>query len=1095
MSETFYESERIKSAISTDMFSLNYKYREGFEGYNKWLSLIQKEDSRHHRYGHLYEGYLEVYSLDYVTGYEKIFQVKPQFPVYKIENKPTEKKESYPEKGFLYISGTELVKLAKKAKLEHKLPHDKAGNLVVENISHMDEQKKYNLAKEINLFSHYKTKPIKYETIPNQELTNIFPLISDEAFISICKKQNITAIANTDYANFTQKERWDFFKKFGKNIKITEGHKKATSAISHGYLTIASASITTHSKPKRGGEDDDTEQKNTPIKDDLRLFFEGRDDWEVEIIFDVGDTKASTRKAVQKQSFTLAKKLNKYGTVFIRKWTDFDCKGLDDYLYKYHNLDATYRVFPSGTPKNSCLNKRLLTPDKTIEVNYLSTDLMKEARDKSKKLLFIKSTQNTGKTTIVNKEMLYYEIDLKYNDLSGFHVSYSKTKEVGLVIKMIDDDNCLVHFFNSEGSPLIATPRSELTIVFCQGSYPLTLETLVLTHRQTLATNLANKLNVRHYQDSRSDGYGEVICVDSILRENQLNHYTNGFVDEASQVMWHLLSSNTEIKSNRLTKIERIGALGKGIIENKGIITLVDADIDDNTVAFYCYLFGVSRQDCLVVENTFKPFTKRTLFQYKDCASWRQSVYDAINANKRVILHTSGQKHESTHGSYNVEKDLREHFPNKTVIRLDSTTLGDENHEAYRMLYKLGTLKNYDIIIASSSLNTGVDLTEPLIGTIDDVFGIYYGNYPLNDFEQSIERYRGDANRHVFLPILTNNKINIGSTSSNELYENIIGHSQVITAMFGIESVCLANNLVGFYANCASVINYEYSCLSESFYTRAIAKGYNLELGDVGSATERRIIRKHIKEIKVQSISEYSEQVVTSPEIDELEARRIENKLNQTVNEKLQLEKHILQKRYCLEEITTQIVEYNREYSAILNRYYLTANTDFVRIKDEKKLAFFIENNKTLYPIDINDSIKLPTLEAYKQLGIATLIDRIKVLSDFSVADIDSYIETLRNEPELEKTRLFVKQVLKIDVSKNIPPTRLFSMLLDRFGYSIKLIGSKREKGKAVRRYILISRIDEDFFSSLLDRWYERDSRAFREYFEDTDADTLYNYN
>ena len=1082
----FLESERKSSAISIDMFELNYDYNEGgHKGYNEWLSRIDKTDPKHHRYGHLYEGYMNLYSMNYPNGNVKLFQIKPQYPLYYLEDKSIDKEQKIPTEGYLKISGTRFISLAKKAGLEASLPHDKFGDLLPEGVSSLTEKQKFQLARDIGLFNHYKVKAIKYEFIPDTDLTNIFPLISDKAFANICKRQKI--LIPLGYPNFNQLQRWNFFKENAMAIEITEGHKKACSLISHGYLAIASASITTHSKRKEEGA------KKSPVKDDFKEFFKGRENWNITISFDCGDTKASTRKTVRKQGVTLAKKLKKYGKTSLRVWHDYSCKGIDDFLHKYGDLEGTELSIPSYDIKSNHRFGREITADKTIHTRYLSVDLITEARETSRKLLFIKSPQNTGKTTIIKKELESYTDKLAEMSLQGVSVICKQTKEKGVVL-LDEGDTLRVHFVDLPGLVIKSVKKSDVIVDKYIARYPKDSETLCLIHRQTLATNLSDKLGLRHYQCSATQGNGEVYCVDSILKEAHISSYTNGFIDECGQVAWHLLSSTTEIKTNRLQKIKRIGKLGKSIIDNNGIIILADADIDDNTIAFYCSLFDVRREECMVVNNTYKPFSERQLVHFEDCASWRQNVYDKIESDERVLIHTSGQKQESTHGSYNLEKDLKERFSDKKIIRLDAITLNDEGHKAYKMLDRLYDLKNYDIIIASSSLNTGVDLTPDVVGTIDSVHGIYYGNYPLNDFEQSLERYRGDCDRYVYLPKFSNNKIVFESTDAKELYERVIGHTRIITELYGIQDVTLANELVGFYCEFASVINNDYSCLAGNFFKRAEDKGYQVKVGANLEKKERVELKRYFKEVREVSTKEYSEEILNAEVIDELEAKRIEAKQSRTYKENLAFTKFNLKRKFLLkeEELTAEVVEIDKYSKELHNRYLLETEKELVEMKDKKKIEFLSKQEEVLYPIDLNSTCHLPTRIAYKELKIIEVIERIKKLDEFTVDDIVNYIDLLRNRVSKD-AKEYVKNVLKIDVDKDVPATRLFSRLINNFGYKVTLLTAKRKDKKVKRYYALESVIDEQFYADLYVRWLERDCKSFDEYNKKSVADKLYN--
>jgi hypothetical protein len=49
------------------------------------------------------------------------------------------------------------------------------------------------------------------------------------------------------------------------------------------------------------------------------------------------------------------------------------------------------------------------------------------------------------------------------------------------------------------------------------------------------------------------------------------------------------------------------------------------------------------------------------------------AIENAIKHNQKIIIHTGGQKAKSTWGSFNLEKVLKQKYPELKILRIDKT--------------------------------------------------------------------------------------------------------------------------------------------------------------------------------------------------------------------------------------------------------------------------------------------------------------------------------------------------------------------------------------------------------------------------------------
>ena len=638
---------------------------------------------------------------------------------------------------------------------------------------------------------------------------------------------------------------------------------------------------------------------------------------------------------------------------------------------------------------------------------------------------------------------------------------------------------------------------------------PEKLHTYGLTHRQSLAWNLADRFNLDCYLSSfipvKSNGM--MVCADSSLMIPKEHEFNDMVIDESEQVAWHLLSSKTSIQYNRIGKIEQNVFHGKQVIELNGMITIFDANLTDIGIDFFQMLYGISDDETLVVENLYKPFAGiRDCYIYDNVESLRNEVFEKIKEGKRIILHTSGQKENSTHGTINIEKEILECFPEleEFIYRLDKESLGDVTHLSYEILSDLERLKKAKIVIASSSINTGVSLDEEIVGTFDAVFGIFYGNYPLTDFEQAIERYRGDCHRHVYLKNASSERINVGSYKYEDLWRNITGHTYNIHRLLQDDFNCdLAMDLVKFYCKFAAIINNDYQHLKDNFICHLEDKGYTIYKGNQVNQKKKKELKDTYDKIKDESETEFQDRVEEMEIPSPIRLEELEKKKSKTKSECIEEYKGKLARKYNTDEITRELIGLDREgfYPQLQLRFWLAMGNEAVVKRDKRVLTQYSESNQCKgYAIDFNSKSKSTQVFLFKHIGLDKiltkflnlqnqeililllsmqfnpnwfkLVDTYKLAGLFCQLDVAPYLSF--REDEMVK-RAF-KEVLNIDLNKDHSPIQLFRMILRRIGYKIEKghrLGSKIDR----QRYYRISDcVSDELWADLFNNWAEFES-------------------
>ena len=1215
-----------QSAIADDVIEANFHSASGYEGFAKFINVCNPKNKQqgtqvcdsqtNHRYSHLYEGYWYANSWCPLSNSHDFQQIKPDFPMVRlVTTKGTEKykqpvelnhrpdKRYKPsEKGYLLGTRQTIISIAKALQITHKLPHNESGSLYLEAISAMSPREKYQWCLENGAFDLFAFEPIKYETPAGNGTPFIYLDIPLPVLEQIASEYDLSLPFG--YKTWNVGDKWQWVKNHPQiPLFITEGIKKAASLISHGKIAIASFSITTHSEKAGEGKS----SWHTNIKPELLWLLQkksGRKTVEqntqsirdtvlqerlIYLVFDAADVKESSRKAVQRETKKLAKKLKKYGIVKVITWEDQSCKGIDDFIFK-HGIQGLDKIIENAINFNQLWKKEIANYGRQLNANikinqrYLSPQLITQARRDGFKLLCIKSQQNTGKTSSYSQSLeeykqinnqssisaqeqnisyqigqsvkikvglsIYDSIVLGYDETNNkyqcsFHEGYI-TRDISQIIdnnplnqysfyqsnatinvgQIIHNDPLNQYSFHQSNATTNVGPIiNNDQLIDRQGfnhsgklinnqplELPDNLITYGLTHRQSLAWNLADRLNLDCYLSNiiPLQSKGIMVCADSSLIIPEGKNFTDLVIDESEQVAWHLLASATDIRHQRISKIERIVNHGQTVLNSHGMITIMDANLSDTGVKFYQTLFGISNNETLVIENLHQPFAGvRDCYIYDNVESLRHQIIQSIEKGQRIIIHTSGQKESSTHGTINIEKEIIARFPalSSQIYRLDKESLGDSNHLSYQILSDLERLKQAKIIIASSCINTGVSLDEEIVGTFDAIFGIFYGNYPLTDFEQAIERYRGDCPRHIYLKNASSERINLGSSKYSDLLTNIIGQTNNIHTLLQDNFNCdLAMDLVKFYCKFASMINNDYQHLKDNFICHLKQKGYTIYEGKKLPLKHCQNLKKVYQSIKDESENEFQLRVdevdlPSPPRLEELEKSKTKTK-----QECIEEYKGKLARRYKTNKITRELIALDREgfYPQLLLRFWLSFGQTEAIKRDKRVLTKYVEDNESKgYAIDFNSKVKSPQTVLLNHIGLDNILGSILNLQTqeilimllsmqvnplwFKLVNtkrLAGWITELDIIPLLSfrmdaMVKKAFKQVLNIDLDKQQTPIQLLRMILRRVGYGIDYVGRygsrcarrSRTGGGRHRYYCMYDSISNELWNEIFNSW------------------------
>ncbi|AMP70785.1 hypothetical protein PP715_13975 [Ralstonia solanacearum] len=263
---------------------------------------------------------------------------------------------------------------------------------------------------------------------------------------------------------------------------------------------------------------------------------------------------------------------------------------------------------------------------------------------------------------------------------------------------------------------------------------------LLVGHRQHLLLDLASRIDLTPYinseggkvKNNRPDDH-YAICVDSMgkLLKPEWHRYDVVIIDEAEQVFSHIAAADTLGKKRR----HCYELLCYYLRYAKSVI-LCDADLGTITVEAMKQVIEDETPYHFYL-NDYRPAQK----QYDLYADENHLVTDMLAA-----IGTGGRHYVATNSKRKAEKlhaAITSAYPDKKAMLVTAQRDPDASIQ-----YFVGNIKseilNYDVVIASPTLGTGIDITfDNEAQEIDTVFGFFVSRVNTHlDMDQQLARVR-----------------------------------------------------------------------------------------------------------------------------------------------------------------------------------------------------------------------------------------------------------------------------------------------------------------------------------------------------------------
>ena len=825
-------------------------------------------------------------------------------------------------------------------------------------------------------------------------------------------------------------------------ICLTEGAKKAGALITAGYAAIALPGVNGGYRVPRDIQGNRIGKSNL-IPQLAKLASQNR---EIYITFDQ-DSKPNTVKAVDAAIRKTGYLLNQAGCfVKIITWNPLLGKGVDDLIATHHQStfeEAYQKAIPLDTWRAKALTRLTYTPQIQVNCRYLPELSIPECP----KLIGIKSPKGTGKTKLLES----------------------------IVAQAID----------------------------CQQ------KVLVIGHRVRLIQELCQRFGLKYITEvSNSNeeellGYG--LCIDSLHPNSQAQFNPIDWsdsvviIDEVEQVLWHGLNSDT-CKGNRVAILKSLKTLMQNVLGGKGQLFVTDADLSDTSLDYLISLAGISLQP-FIIQNDWKPDLEEAwqVHNYTESTP-RKLVKDLekhIREGGKPFVCLSAQKLKSRWGTCTLEAYLQKQFPQAKILRIDSESLAEPSHPAYGCLANLNQLKNYDVVLASPSIETGVSID--LQKHFTSVWCIAQGIQATNSVCQALGRIRENVPRHIWVASYGFNQVGNGSTSIPSLLTS--GHrlTQLNIRLLQQSDFEAIDDLdTGFQAESllcwakmavrinASMIQYRESIVatlrgeghqvmdassvssrkkevekelrtnstSSQGNRKTASKGQNNNKREANRRQKRKRqseesasqnqLTEAINAVREQNYQAECKAIAFSQELANNQYQVLKGRLVKTSIERRSLRKYELKQRYRI-PVTTQLVVKDDDgwYQKLRIHYFLTVGSQYLAKRDKLVAQRLIEQGQ--------GSVFLPDFNS-SQLG--AIIGTMNILG-ISVLLANPQRELRNTDQDLQKmaaialsNRSAIKTAVGIGLAKNSTPITIIRRFLDQIGYGLKCIRTETRDKK-----------------------------------------------
>jgi hypothetical protein len=618
----------------------------------------------------------------------------------------------------------------------------------------------------------------------------------------------------------------------------------------------------------------------------------------------------------------------------------------------------------------------------------------------------------------------------------------------------------------------------------------------VVTHRINLSRNLSKEIGIPYIDDESYEGGSAGLCIDSIQKV-KLSDCTGAvfIIDEICQVLDHLHNSDT-LKYKRSAVYRKLIEILQHVVETNGLILGADADLDSKSSQLLTQLSGAKNEEIFIVRNTFNfekgiceytegisKLTNHGKSKRKNPSNIVAKILKEALKGQHLFVCLSAQKVDSKFSTQVIERFLIANgVPESEILRIDSETVGDSAHAAFKAAERINELcQDYRIVLASPSLNTGVDIQYK---GFDYIFGIFPGTLDSNSVRQFLSRVREwDVPRIIYAPAIRQNfdEVTLSQKSELELFTLAQGDAmKLIDESWFTELNSEVREKI-FAASKDYYLKHSWEKEREKFdYLKRIKlglqkEGYQLyEYENEVTIEEATNIYNQLRDIQ-ETLKEIRSELTESCEVkSEEEAKRLYELSNLTIEEKCGLKGYEIRRKFNLPPTPeVQRALEGQKVSALENQFAAFEGSEVSKVLWEKE-QYWAQERKDAKETAHDFVRRNVRFLRIKSLTKVKFFETISRKFDKNIADALL--------AELRKDALNFKLFPSLSVQESKQPIKSVKSIASLFNLDVVKAGenSKKERFyKAVDKGLLLSDSWEDVKPKVFDFWLEeRKKRA-----------------
>lgn len=603
---------------------------------------------------------------------------------------------------------------------------------------------------------------------------------------------------------------------------------------------------------------------------------------------------------------------------------------------------------------------------------------------------------------------------------------------------------------------------------------------LLIGHRQALIGEMCQKLQLNCYLEDRKDAsrpllnerkkrYG--VCLDSLRRvENQI--YDIVVIDEVEQVLGHFLSETIGEARGRIFQIFA------RLIRSARQVIVLDADLgwlSFKTIQLIKSLpvdavpqhKQLAKKEVLrICINEWRDVS-RSLNIYENQNHLIQQFKVAVLAGERVFVSSNSKK------KINALEQMVRKLAKDAGIDIPCVSITSTNSKSQKIQELIRDITtqilNYQVILSSPSLGTGVDITfKNGAQEIDRVFGFFEARVTSHfEIDQQLARVRNPRQIDVWISPQWFNF----ETEFEVIVDDMVRSDLVSTVQYGFQ-----------WANRTTLAEKDpFLAMAALMTAKSRASKNNLKANFVQYKNDQGWAVHSINKIKTLAsegfaLLEEGKRLSLKEEIDSILAAKVLNRDDfEQLKQRIELQTDIvtIDERYCLERTYLELF-YREEATAALiawdnfgeKRHKLLRFEDLMAVPDLK--GRFKKNIER----DGNKKLTRASVELIKdrEVGAALLFDIFETTPAFkkgifqpdviySSCDFGEFVKISRS------VKRFVEGQFDVATRKDLErkPIQHFDSLLKLVGLKNCTAGTKKENGKKVYFY----RISRDKFDAM----------------------------